>query len=101
MSIKIKKNSAKVHFAEEVNGVVGIHAEGNRLSLHQIAGIVKVGSEITTEDMTFNPRVDLNFYKVESIDALIECLLVVRQNLLPPKPSNLFTINDSTLPEAC
>jgi hypothetical protein len=101
MSIKIKKNSAKVHFAEEVNGVIGIFAEGNKISLHQIAGIVKVGEEITSYDEMYNPRVDLNFYKVESIDALIECLLVVRQNILPPKPSNVFTINDSTLPEAC
>ena len=83
MSIKINTTEARVEFSKVANGVIAITGIENRLYLQEIKGIYKIGGKVKDEDIIPRPIVELEFYSVKSIDALVEKLLEVRNNISP------------------
>ena len=83
MSINISKTEARVEFSKVANGVIGISAIENRLYLQEIKGIYKIGGTVKEEDVIPRPIVEMEFYSVKSIDAVVEKLLEVRNNISP------------------
>lgn len=90
MSIKINTTEARVEFSKVANGVIAITASENKIYLQEIKGIYKIGGAVKDEDVINRPIVELEFYSVKSIDALVEKLLEVRNNI-SPEP-NLFQL---------
>jgi hypothetical protein len=83
MSIKIHTTEARVEFSKVANGVISISAIENKIHLQEIKGIYRIGSQVKDDDIINKPIVELEFYSVKSIDALIEQLLEVRNNISP------------------
>lgn len=71
----------KVEFSKDKKGTVLTRVQNNRLYFEQIiSGDTIVGEDIKTDIVT-KKLVELNFYKTESIDAVIEQLKKVKANL--------------------
>jgi len=83
MGIESNKMKVDVNFAEK-NGVGRIHIETKDFSvkLRQLKNDVLVGTEnVSEKDIDYSSEILLNFDRQESIDLLIKCLEVARENL--------------------
>ena len=74
----------KIEFSKNGEGKILMTAVGNTLYLSEPKNInLKLGDKLT-----LNPETDktilaeLNFYKIESIDILIEKLIAIRNNIM-------------------
>lgn len=84
--ITINNEVTTVEFAKEKNGVISIAVNGTTLSLKQLVKEVELGKSYTQEEGSEKPlpSVEMEFFKEESIDAMIECLKKLKYNLQYP-----------------
>lgn len=83
--IKINELNVEVEFAKEDVGVIGINATGTSVTLQElIAENIKLGGTWKDGDERELPKITLDFFKVESVDALIDALKHVKMNLEYP-----------------
>lgn len=69
-------------FSKNGEGQILISAVGETLYLDKIKRDTKMGEHLRLDDKDLNKMVQLNFYKVESIDILIEKLIAIKNNLI-------------------
>lgn len=70
----------EIEFSKDGKGTILTRVQNNRLYFEQITdGDVNIGE--LTEVVETTPLVELNFYKIESVDAVIEQLNKVKANL--------------------
>ena len=43
---------------------------------------LKIGDKVTLKDKDFEPLTELNFYKIETIDILMEKLIAIKNNII-------------------
>lgn len=72
----------KVEFSKNGEGKVLMTAVGNTLYLDNIKRKTKLGDTTNLDDKDLEKIVQLNFYKVESIDILIEKLIAIKNNII-------------------
>lgn len=100
--IKIKKNKVNVEFSKTVQGRVAITAKENKIIFRDVLGVFKVGDNLSPESILEKPMVEMEFFRTDSIDVLIEQLLRVRNNIAPKPPTVTFSKEDANrLAEAC
>lgn len=69
-------------FSKNGEGQILLSAVGETLYLDKIKRDTKMGEHLRLDDKDLNKMVQLNFYKVESIDILIEKLIAIKNNLI-------------------
>lgn len=72
----------KLNFSINGEGKILMTAIGNTLYLDNIKRTTKLGEHISLNDKDLEKMVQLNFYKVESIDILIEKLIAIKNNII-------------------
>ena len=72
----------KLDFSKNGEGQVLMTAVRNTLYLDNIKRTTKLGDHVSLNDKDLEKMVELNFYKVESIDILIEKLIAIKNNLI-------------------
>lgn len=73
----------KIDFSKNGEGVILMTAIGTSLYLDKtITNNLKIGDKVTLNDKDFKPLAQLNFYKVETIDILMEKLIAIKNNIL-------------------
>lgn len=72
----------KLDFSKNGEGRILMSAIGTKLYLDEIENDnLKIGDKVSM-DNKFKQRVELNFYKVESIDIMIEKLIAIKNNII-------------------
>lgn len=80
-----KKNNErlKIDFSKNEEGSILMTAVGNSLYLDKATiDNLKIGDKVEMNNEGFEPLAQLNFYKVETIDILMEKLIAIRNNIL-------------------
>ena len=74
----------KIDFSKDGEGAILMTALGNTLYLDKaLVNNLKIGDLVSTkDDGKFEPLVQLNFYKTESIDILIEKLISIKNHII-------------------
>lgn len=77
------KERLKIDFSKNGEGSILMTQVGNYLYLDKaIIDTLKIGDKVTLNDKDFEPLTQLNFYKVETIDILMEKLIAIKNNIL-------------------
>jgi len=80
--ITIIDTNVNIEFAKDDIGVIAIDANKNILSLQELlVKNLKVGEVWKNGDENPLPKIELEFYKTDSIDYLIKALLVIKDHL--------------------
>lgn len=72
----------KLDFSINGEGKILMTAVGNKVYLDKIKRDTKLGEHVKLDDKDLEKLVQLNFYKMESVDILIEKLNAVKNNLI-------------------
>lgn len=73
----------KIDFSKNGEGSILMTAIGNSLYLDKATvDNLKIGDKVAINDEHFKRLVELNFYKIESIDIFIEKLIAIKNNLI-------------------
>ena len=73
----------KIDFSKNGEGSILMTAVGNSLYLDKATiDNLKIGDKVEMNNEGFEPLAQLNFYKVETIDILMEKLIAIRNNIL-------------------
>lgn len=72
----------KLDFSMNGEGRILMTAVGNTLYLDKIKRNTKLGDRVYLDDKDLEKMLQLNFYKTESIDILIEKLIAIKNNLI-------------------
>ena len=77
------KERLKIDFSKNGEGSILMTQVGNSLYLDKaIIDTLKIGDKVTLKDKDFEPLAELNFYKIETIDILMEKLIAIKNNIL-------------------
>lgn len=77
------KERLKIDFSKNGEGSILMMQVGNSLYLDKaIIDTLKIGDKVTLNDKDFESLAQLNFYKVETIDILMEKLIAIKNNIL-------------------
>lgn len=72
-----------IDFSKNGEGKILMTAVGNTLYLDESKNeTLKIGDKVTKNSKEFNPLVKMNFYKVESVDILMEKLIAIKNNII-------------------
>lgn len=80
-----KKNNErlKIDFSKNGEGSILMTAVGNSLYLDKATvNNLKIGDKVSMNSEGFEPLAQLNFYKVETIDILMEKIIAIKNNIL-------------------
>lgn len=73
----------QIDFSRNGEGSILMTAVGNSLYLDKATtDSLKLGDKVSINNKDFKNLVQLNFYKVESVDILIEKLIAIKNNIL-------------------
>lgn len=73
----------KIDFSKDGEGSILITQIGNSLYLDKIKmNSLKIGDKVALNNKDFEPLAELNFYKIESIDILMEKLIAIKNNII-------------------
>ena len=73
----------KIDFSKNGEGAVLMSAIGTSLYLDKaITNDLKIGDKIAFNNKVTEPLEQLNFYKVETVDILIEKLIAIKNNII-------------------
>ncbi len=73
----------QIDFSKNGEGSILMTAVGNTLYLDKaLANNLKIRDIVTMDDKNFKGLVQMNFYKTESIDILIEKLIAIKNNIV-------------------
>ena len=77
------KERLKIDFSKDGEGLILMTQVGNSLYLDKATiDTLKIGDKVTLNDKDFEPLAELNFYKIESIDILMEKLIAIKNNII-------------------
>ena len=77
------KERLKIDFSKNGEGSILMTQIGNSLYLDKATiDNLKIGDKVEMNNEGFEPLAQLNFYKVETIDILMEKLIAIRNNIL-------------------
>lgn len=77
------KKRLKIDFSKNGEGSILMTQIGNCLYLDKATiDSLKIGDKITLNNKDFKPLAELNFYKVETIDILMEKLIAIKNNII-------------------
>ena len=77
------KERLKIDFSKNGEGSILMTQVGNSLYLDKaIIDTLKIGDKVTLKDKDFEPLAELNFYKIETIDILMEKLIAIKNNII-------------------
>ena len=77
------KERLKIDFSKNGEGSTLMTQVGNSLYLDKaIIDTLKIGDKVTLKDKDFEPLAELNFYKIETIDILMEKLIAIKNNII-------------------
>lgn len=81
--IEMETERMKIDFSKNGEGSILMTAIGNSLYLDKATvDNLKIGDKVAINDEHFKRLVELNFYKIESIDIFIEKLIAIKNNLI-------------------
>ena len=73
----------KIDFSKNGEGAILMTAIGTSLYLDKATvNNLKVGDKVSFDNKDFEPLAQLNFYKVETIDILMEKLIAIKNNII-------------------
>ncbi|MEE0929555.1 MAG: hypothetical protein UIM53_00985 [Acutalibacteraceae bacterium] len=72
----------KLDFSKNGEGKILMTAIGDTLYLDKIKRDTKLGEYLNLDDKDLEKMIQLHFYKIESIDILIEKLIAIKNNLI-------------------
>lgn len=73
----------KIDFSKNGEGSVLMTQIGNSLYLDKATiDTLTIGDKVTLNDKDFDPLAELNFYKIETIDILMEKLIAIKNNII-------------------
>lgn len=73
----------EINFSKSGEGAILMTAVGNTLYLDKaLIPDLKIGDKVSMNDEKFERLVEMNFYKTESIDILMEKLIAIKNNIL-------------------
>lgn len=79
----MEKDRLQLNFSKNGEGAILMKAIGNSLYLDKFENKnAKLGDIVNINDKDVNKILQLNFYKVESIDILIEKLISIKNNII-------------------
>lgn len=85
--INHNKQTTEITFGSEGKGAVGLIGRRGSLTIQQLINIAQIGSGFDiNKDVSELPKVIMKFNQTESIDALIEVLLKVKEKMNEPDP---------------
>lgn len=76
------KKRLELDFSKNGEGRILMTAIGPTLYLDKFNGDAKIGEHTNFNDKEIEKVLQLNFYKVESIDILIEKLVAIKNNII-------------------
>lgn len=77
------KERLKIDFSKNGEGSTLMTQIGNSLYLDKATiDTLKIGDKVTLNDKDFEPLAELNFYKSETIDILMEKLIAIKNNII-------------------
>jgi hypothetical protein len=77
------KERLKIDFSKNGEGSILMTQIGNSLYLDKATiNTLKTGDKVTLNDKDFEPLAELNFYKIETIDILMEKLIAIKNNII-------------------
>lgn len=77
------KERLKIDFSKNGEGSILITQIGNSLYLDKATiDILKIGDKVTLNDKDFDALAELTFYKIETIDILMEKLIAIKNNII-------------------
>jgi hypothetical protein len=77
------KERLKINFSKNGEGSILITQIGNSLYLDKATiDTLKIGDKVTLNDKDFEPLAELTFYKIETIDILMEKLIAIKNNII-------------------
>ena len=72
-----------INFSKNGEGAILMTAVGNTLYLDKATiDSLKIGDKVTLNNKDFEPLAELKFYKVETIDILMEKLIAIKNNII-------------------
>lgn len=80
-----KKNNERlqIDFSKNGEGSILMTAIGNSLYLDRATvNNLKIGDKVSMNSERFEPLAQLNFYKIETIDILMEKIIAIKNNIL-------------------
>lgn len=73
----------KIDFSKDGEGSILMTQIGNSLYLDKSTiNSLKIGDKVALNNKDFEPLAELNFYKIESIDILMEKLIAIKNNII-------------------
>lgn len=73
----------QINFSKNGEGSILITAVGSSLYLDKATiDSLKIGDKVAMNNECFKPLAQLNFYKIETIDILMEKLIAIKNNLI-------------------
>lgn len=73
----------KIDFSKDGEGSILMTQIGNSLYLDKTKmNSLKIGDKVALNNKDFEPLAELNFYKIESIDILMEKLIAIKNNII-------------------
>lgn len=73
----------EINFSKNGEGAILMTAVGNSLYLDKaLDNNLKIGDKVAMNNPNFEKLVKMNFYKVETIDIMMEKLIAIRNNIL-------------------
>lgn len=82
MKEKTSDDRIKLDFSKNGEGKILMTAVGETLYLDKIKRDTKLGEHLNLDDKDLEKMIQLNFYKIESIDILIDKLIAIKNNLI-------------------
>jgi hypothetical protein len=77
------KERLKIDFSKNGEGSILMTQIGNSLYLDKATiNTLKIGDKVRLNDKDFEPLAELNFYKIETIDILMEKLIAIKNNII-------------------
>ena len=73
----------KIDFSKDGEGSILMTQISNSLYLDKTKmNSLKIGDKVALNNKDFEPLAELNFYKIESIDILMEKLIAIKNNII-------------------
>lgn len=73
----------KIDFSKNGKGSILMTQIGNSLYLDKATiDTLKIGDKVQLNDKNFEPLIELTFYKIETIDILMEKIIAIKNNII-------------------
>ncbi len=85
----------KVEFGKDEKASIAVSAKKGTLTLQMLANEKNIGDKIESIDTHDLPKIDIEFFNIQSVDVFIAALQCIKSNYVPPPH------NEHELAKAC